>query len=720
MNTGIFGEGFPYSNFHDLNMDWIIKIAKDFLDQYTHIQEIIANGEQSIQDLTASGLSDLQDKADELEALLQAWYDTHSNDIANQLASALQSMNTALTNMINTFNQSAVDKAQETLESIPQDYTDLYNRVVIQGEHITDLLNRGMDINKFNVKTVTTGYSIGTDGELRENASYCVSDYIPVKPSTSYTVTNGVNRAFFDANKEYISGLAYSEPTTFTTPSTAKYMRLSPRIVDSATFMVTEQGLYPSVYVPYNEQINNQYIVDILRDFLFNKLFNSSNLFDPTKVINGYALRTDGGTSENSSYCISEYIPIKENTVYIVSESTNRCFYDIDKTFISSLAYSTPAKFTTPANAVYMRCSPLISHSYDYMLFEAVYGIPYMYVPNYTRIPNELLNYYSSYATIGANLFNKDDVLSGYSVRTDGDLGENESYCASDFIPIKGATSYKISEGVNRAFYDSKFNYISGMAWNESATFTTPINAKFMRLSPRIVVKDTFILAETSTYPSTYVPFFRNLSPSVLYQNSISSINPKVFNALGDSFTYGVDKWHNYISQRTGCNFNNYGVVGSCITPFAGASYPDFLSRYEDMTNDCDGVILFGGINDSLALYHEDITLGNIESTSTGTFYGALKSLVEGLLTKYPDKYIFALLPPRIAHPMYLIDDIDNAEIEVFTHYGIPYIDLRTNSTISDYTAQQSIFFGNDLLHWKPIAHQRASYAIQKFLEKFF
>ena len=44
MNTGAFGEGFPYSNFHDLNMDWIIKIAKDFLDQYTHIQQVIDQG----------------------------------------------------------------------------------------------------------------------------------------------------------------------------------------------------------------------------------------------------------------------------------------------------------------------------------------------------------------------------------------------------------------------------------------------------------------------------------------------------------------------------------------------------------------------------------------------------------------------------------------------------------------------------------------------------
>lgn len=151
MNTGIFGEGFPYSNFHDLNTDWIIKIAKDFLDQYTHIQEIIENGEQSIldktstgleqlQDKTDTGLEQLQDKADELETLLQEWYDTHSTDIADALADALQDLNDwytihqnyldqTLAQNIQAFTTTAQAKAAETLESIPEDYTELSEEI---------------------------------------------------------------------------------------------------------------------------------------------------------------------------------------------------------------------------------------------------------------------------------------------------------------------------------------------------------------------------------------------------------------------------------------------------------------------------------------------------------------------------------------------------------------------------------------------------------------
>lgn len=150
MNTGAFGEGFPYSNFHDLNMDWIIKIAKDFLDQYTHIQEIIENGEASLQNLTEDGIAQLQDKADALEALLQQWYNTHSEDIAGQLADALadilSSKNSAisaidgeLATVLASFNSQADQKAQQTIASIPGDYTELSNKVAI--------VNKGIQLN---------------------------------------------------------------------------------------------------------------------------------------------------------------------------------------------------------------------------------------------------------------------------------------------------------------------------------------------------------------------------------------------------------------------------------------------------------------------------------------------------------------------------------------------------------------------------------------------
>lgn len=127
MNTGAFGENFPYSNFHDLNMDWIIKIAKDFLDQYTGIQDLIDTGKTDIQNLTQEGLEGLQGKYEELSGLLDTWYETHSEDIAEQLADALESLQNALGTAITEFNSRAVAIGQDVVESIPEDYTALSN-----------------------------------------------------------------------------------------------------------------------------------------------------------------------------------------------------------------------------------------------------------------------------------------------------------------------------------------------------------------------------------------------------------------------------------------------------------------------------------------------------------------------------------------------------------------------------------------------------------------
>ena len=190
MNTGIFGEGFPYSNFHDLNMDWIIKIAKDFLDQYTHIQEIIEQGKTDIENLTESGLTQLEEKATNLEALLQDWYDTHSSDIANQLANALADLNSwytthqnyldqTLATNIAAFNTAAEQKAAETIASIPDDYSTLGTNVYNLIHSISTEYNSA---NSYRVGDIVwkDGQYLKARTPIAANSTYNAADWIPI------------------------------------------------------------------------------------------------------------------------------------------------------------------------------------------------------------------------------------------------------------------------------------------------------------------------------------------------------------------------------------------------------------------------------------------------------------------------------------------------------------------------------------------------------------
>ena len=178
MNIGFPGEGFPYTNFHDMNLDWMIKIAKDFLDQYTHIQEVIAQGLIDLQDKTDTGLEALQTKYETLEGLLDAWYTEHSEDIADQLAGALADLNSwydthqgfldgYVDSAIAEFNTAAETKAADTIASIPDDYTDLSNTVLDYSTAVCEFLRKDITIDTNGI----TGYIHGTDVVLEGTAT---------------------------------------------------------------------------------------------------------------------------------------------------------------------------------------------------------------------------------------------------------------------------------------------------------------------------------------------------------------------------------------------------------------------------------------------------------------------------------------------------------------------------------------------------------------------
>lgn len=335
MNTGIFGEGFPYSNFHDLNMDWIIKIAKDFLDQYTHIQEIIANGEQSIQDLTTSGLEQLQDKADNLEQLLQDWYNTHSEDIANELANALEDIGDTLTSALQSitnhtsakiteFNNSADVKADALLDSIPDDYTQLSDKVLSIENY--SILNNSIiveEVEPYKILTDSTGVVADT------TFLFYTSGYIPVVAGATYKCVHAARICFYNADKEYI-GTHTRDVTTINVPSNAYYMRFSwyNDHADNKT-----QYLVPSTDYPV--------IIDI-EDILvkLNSIIAGypNSTIDISKV-QAYKILNDstGEVGDTTfKFYTTDFIPVVGDTDYLCSIASRICFYGINKQYIGT------------------------------------------------------------------------------------------------------------------------------------------------------------------------------------------------------------------------------------------------------------------------------------------------------------------------------------------------------------------------------------------------
>ena len=282
-------ENFPYTDMHNLNLDWIIKIAKDFLDQYTHIQQLIADGEASLQNLTEEGLQQLQDKADNLESLLQAWYDSHSedianqlasaladlnswytshsNDISNQLASALQSLNTQLTNNIAAFNQAADAKTASSIASIPADYTTLAKDV------------QTLEAKKANKKMIT-GSELGTRS----------SGMVGVDGSTS-SAGNHVEATITGFSFYYINGFSFNSnfPLYYIKNSNGDVIAQDYPGDDTAVhdLLIYTPAGSTTIYIDgQGSGANQSKIINITKAFDFPELYDKTRLIETTALAN--------------------------------------------------------------------------------------------------------------------------------------------------------------------------------------------------------------------------------------------------------------------------------------------------------------------------------------------------------------------------------------------------------------------------------------------------
>ena len=271
MPYGPFGNLFPYSDQHALNLDWIIQVAKDFLDQYTHIQEIISNGEESLDQHTTDGLAALAAEKDRLEGLLNVWYISHSEDIADQLTAAVAS-----------FGTQAAEIATNVIATIPVDYTTLENLVDTLDNSMKDqrqIYNYLPQVNYFSqaqrgnpatingrIFTIQPNGEILVTGSGTANATYYVSGTAEQEGWAGFTLPAGTYRFF---TKENISsyatvGVRYAGETSYA----FYFTNASNTIVtfDEDTPITIGIGIASSVTLPENGLLIQIMIADVNKD----------------------------------------------------------------------------------------------------------------------------------------------------------------------------------------------------------------------------------------------------------------------------------------------------------------------------------------------------------------------------------------------------------------------------------------------------------------------
>lgn len=203
---------------------------------------------------------------------------------------------------------------------------------------------------------------------------------------------------------------------------------------------------------------------------------------------------------------------------------------------------------------------------------------------------------------------------------------------------------------------------------------------------------------------------------------------------LGDSITEGVgasspDK--NYVSvfkKLSGANVVNYGVSGTRIAkqriPSQNTIWDqDFLVRTDEMQNQADVVVVFGGTND---FGHGNADFGEFESQDPYTFYGALHILCKKLLNKYPYADIVFLTPLHRDTEENTVNNFGGcvpalseyvaAIQKVAGFYGLPTLDLFHTSGIQPRIENIKKIYMPDGLHPSDEGARRIAQRLYAFL----
>lgn len=175
--------------------------------------------------------------------------------------------------------------------------------------------------------------------------------------------------------------------------------------------------------------------------------------------------------------------------------------------------------------------------------------------------------------------------------------------------------------------------------------------------------------------------------------NPNTDFNSLTYNAIGDSLTQGyLNATTNMVSPyplevqnqlNLQTSYNN-GLAGTTVADdreVMQSFYPMSADERMETYQNADIISIMGGTND----FAKNVTLGDINTEDTTTFYGGYKKLLNYLITNNPTSLIFTITPPWTRNAPttnnakgYSRQDITNAIKEISSYFGVPCLDMNS------------------------------------------
>lgn len=250
----------------------------------------------------------------------------------------------------------------------------------------------------------------------------------------------------------------------------------------------------------------------------------SDNIIDITRRIDGYSLnQTTGAYTVNANASVLVDIFVKPGTTYTKNNNQQVVFKDINRKFISGIAFGAAAKSpTTPANCYYMDINEVTAELPQAQMNEGSTLKPYdaykIGSPIFQLMAKQIKEVIDG--VISNNIFNKavavPDTYVNYST---GSQSVSTGYSSIRYISAKPNTTYVKNSNQQIAFFKADKTYLGGVA--TGLTYTTPALCTFVSQTTLTADLDTEQLNEGATLkpydPYMVSPYFDKIGVDYNY-----------------------------------------------------------------------------------------------------------------------------------------------------------------------------------------------------------
>ena len=689
-------DNFPYTNFHELNLDWFIKKFKEIFDEweslYTTLTQWKDDTDADLAQWKEDTLSDMDTWERELLSALDEWKTDTGNDISDWEAGVISDLNDWKETFLAAYEsledrvEAIVSDTEDMVENLAEPFSTsnnykfgdyvIYNGIlymfvtthsagawnsghVKQAQAMTDITNvKNEFIYPYIPETDNYNYLEKEVYLLASNAIQAVSGSVGgewgvrvTQPMYKLSLT-----PMFDSTQIDQTGIDPGDTYSLTW----KRYKVSGEIKNNAPLMLVEQGtMHIGDYITfYNVELN-----DII-------------------AFDGIAPNV-GGVTYNYNYTRSSYYGGNENYLF------GLCYVNKVDSLLQTANYS----------------SSILLCDYKYILKKDVIDSDEYNVMNHT-----LENYNTKLAVPGYSSasgakygykFGQDIDIFKYTPEFDG------TYTGTYEVDVYKHNDSKADSLVGNNIYENVYlDYRKVFNYGDTIELYNIKNGDYIIINANHNLKVTYP-NQPNNYPYlvrdyllTTLAFYSGVAADGVEALGVSqatntkdgiyggdyifinfnknALYGKKLSLIGDSITeinYRAKiNWSNYIKTWASCKIQNLGESGKgFLNDYSTTKYIDKIS---DIDSDCDIIGIACSFNDL------DTTLnGNIDfSTSAGQTAGAtvINAFFSALLTAYPNKPIICYCqnPWQYAKPgIATSDGYMKVVKECCAENGIPFYD---------------------------------------------